>query len=123
MGEIKITLYGRIPSKKNSKQIITRGKKRFLIPSEHYKLWHEAQGWQLKKVKIKGINNCKIEMVFYPPDKRTTDLTNKAESVMDLLVDNQILVDDNWFICPDIHLKAEQIDRENSRVEIKIKYF
>lgn len=57
---------------------------------------------------------------FYLPDARKTDLTNKAESIMDLLVDNGIIEDDNCHVVPFISLYYFGIDRVNPRAEIKI---
>lgn len=59
-------------------------------------------------------------LTFFAPDKRATDLSNKAESVMDLLVDNRVIEDDNWFVCPDLHLKFGGVDTLKPRCEIEI---
>jgi hypothetical protein len=50
------------------------------------------------------------------------DLTNKAESIMDLLVLNNVLKDDNWKILYDVHLRSVGLDRKDPRVEIWIRY-
>lgn len=120
---IRIKLTGRVPSKKNSKQIISRGGRMFLIPSSEHERWHLEKTRDLRAyiISIKNpIENAKIKLEFYPPDRRKADLTNKAESIMDLLVDNRILKDDNWFICGDINLKFGGVDKINPRVEIEI---
>ena len=112
-----IILYGRIPSKKNSKIFVRRGPRTFLIPQPQYKAWHEEQSWMLKK--YKGIEtSSKIKAEFWLPDNRKTDLTNKAESIMDLLVDNGIMQDDSWQVISDLHLSAKGIDKKNPRVII-----
>jgi Holliday junction resolvase RusA-like endonuclease len=54
------------------------------------------------------------------PDNRRTDLSNKAESIMDLLVDNGILEDDCWQIVPILALQGMKVDKENPRAEIFI---
>ena len=56
----------------------------------------------------------------FPADKRKADLTNKAESIMDLLVDTKIIEDDNWFIINNINLKFGGVDTKNPRAEIEI---
>ncbi len=62
----------------------------------------------------------RIELIFYPSTKRKADATNKAESVMDLLVDAGIIEDDNWFVVPEVRPKLGGIDKDNPRVEITI---
>lgn len=66
------------------------------------------------------IDKCRIQIDFYAPDKRSGDLTNKAESILDALVDAKILMDDNWFVCNDVHLRLIAVDRENPRAQITI---
>jgi Holliday junction resolvase RusA-like endonuclease len=61
-----------------------------------------------------------ISLKFFPKTRRAGDLTNKAESVMDCLVDNGILEDDNWFVCGSLWLQFGGVDKENPRVEIYI---
>lgn len=118
----KIVVKGRIPSKKNEKISMVRNGKLFIMPSKRFKEWHEQAVWDLKIQNIELIENVeRVEIVLYAPDKRRSDLTNKAESLMDLLVDVKILEDDNWFIVGDIHLKFGGVDRENPRAEIFIK--
>lgn len=116
---MRITLPGRIPSKKNSKQLIYRHGRSFLIPSSNYTLWQQEQSYRLKKIP-KPIENAEIEITIFAPDKRTADLTNKAESIMDLLVDNQILKDDSWFVIGKLTLIFGGVDKENPRAEIEI---
>ena len=118
-----ITLLGRVPSKKNSKRRIQRGHHIFMVPSEQHENWHKEQMLYLSYTwpqnlffsEVKG-----MEIIFFAPDKRKSDLSNKAESVMDLLVDAGILADDSWFVVPKLTLKLGGIDRENPRAEVKI---
>jgi Holliday junction resolvase RusA-like endonuclease len=91
-----------------------------LLPSKNYKAWHEEQLWALKgSAKYSGAVRI-VELAFYPSTLRKSDLTNKAESVMDLLVDAGILEDDNWFIAPVVILRFGGHDKTNPRVEISI---
>jgi hypothetical protein len=62
-----------------------------------------------------------IQLVFWLPDNRKCDLTNKAESVMDLLVDCEVIEDDCWQVIPKLYLNAAGIDKEDPRVEIYIQ--
>jgi len=63
---------------------------------------------------------AKISITFYPDTRRTFDLSNAAESVMDLLVDAEILSDDNWSVVPDLTLHFGAVDPKNPRAEIDI---
>jgi Holliday junction resolvase RusA-like endonuclease len=117
-----LTITGRIPSKKNSRNVFVRGGKQFNIPSTKYKEWHKQASAQLgSRPKIAFKSVCEVQMEFYLPDNRACDLTNKAESVMDLLVDNGIIQDDKWQIIPRILLHAQGVDKENPRVCVWIK--
>ena len=109
-----ITIKGRIPSKKNSR-INTRSGMSF--PSSKYTAWHKDASLQLIGVN-KIPSGSFISLHFYMPDNRRTDLSNKAESIMDCLVDNEIIEDDCWQIVPILALKGCGIDKENPRVEI-----
>lgn len=127
-----ITIHGSIPSKKNSKQIIMlRNGRPILVPNNKFNQWHKKA-----KAEVLGISPewkeaiqcgcqkekkvCRIEINLYAPDKRKGDLTNRAESLLDLLVDCGILKDDNWFEVPQVVLSFGGVDRENPRAEIFI---
>lgn len=123
MAELKIVLPGRIPSKKNSKQWIVRGGRRFLVPSLNHSAWHDSQLSRIIENRVrplKPITRCQVMIDIYFPDKHRYDLTNKAESIMDLLVDARIIEDDSHEICYDIHLVSMGVDRSNPRAEIII---
>ena len=108
-----LTIRGRIPSKKNSR-INTRSGRSF--PSSKYTAWHKDASLQISRAHKQTQKG--ISLTFYMPDNRRTDLTNKAESVMDLLVDNGIFEDDSWQITGDVSLSCNGIDKLNPRVEI-----
>lgn len=114
-------LKGTVPSKKNSKRVFVRYGKPIVLPSEAYGTWHADASWQLKAQRPKPVENVqRVHLRFYGKDRRPHDLSNKAESVMDLLVDMGVLVDDNWFEVSRLDLEFCGIDRENPRVEIII---
>lgn len=118
---IKITLTGRIPSKKNSKRIVRRGRFSTLLPSVEYLAWHREASNQLKNQNVVPLNGTfGITCVFYMPDNRKTDLSNKFESVADLLVDTGIVPDDSWQYMYQVNLSVAGIDKANPRVEICI---
>ncbi len=111
---MKITILGRIPSKKNSR-INTRSGRSF--PSAKYTAWHKDASSQLIGQKAIPIGSS-LQLNFYFPDNRRTDLSNKTESIMDLLVDNGFLEDDCWQVVPSLTLQGMEVDKENPRVEI-----
>lgn len=116
---MEIILKGRIPSKKNSKRRIQRGRNIFMVPSREHQLWHVQASAQLPKLPKPLQYTSGIEFTLYAPDKRKADLSNKWESVADLLVDNGILADDNWFVVPKVIMLFGGVDKENPRVIIK----
>lgn len=114
----KITIYGRIPSLKNSKIMVCRGRVPMLLPSLKYKEWHKDASLQLLGVQ-KIPCSVPVKATFFVPDARKGDLSNKWESVGDLLVDNEIIEDDNWTVIGDLRLVYGGIDRDKPRVEIE----
>lgn len=92
------------------------------VPSSAYTKWHKDASVQVRAQGLAPITDQiqKIELVFRMPDNRRADLTNKAESVMDLLVDCGIIKDDCWQVVPYVHIRAEGIDRENPGVDVTI---
>lgn len=116
---------GRIPSKKNSRNIFVKGGRIQNTPSSKYEKWHKMAGYRLLvqgslQVKINVVLG--IDVVFYFPDNRKKDMSNAAESIMDLLVDSRIIKDDSWQHVNSLFLYAMGIDRKNPRAEITIKY-
>ena len=119
-----ITLYGRVPSKKNSKRRVQRGSHIFMIPSEAHELWHDEQMLYLRGTWPKNLFVSQVKemtITFFAPDKRKADLSNKAESINDLLVDAGVLADDSWFVIPRLVLELGGVDKESPRACIKIE--
>lgn len=89
------------------------------MPSENHEEWHRQAIKQLYGIKpIENITS--VVLTFYPSSKRKGDLSNKAESIMDLLVDGGVLEDDNWFVVKHLILLFGAVDPKNPRVEIDI---
>lgn len=114
---MKIIIYGSTPSKKNSKIIVCRGKFPILLPSSKYTEWHKDALIQLST--RRQINKPKITLTFYSGDNRKFDLTNKAESIMDTLVDAGYISDDNYSVVSELVLKFGGVDKGNARCEIE----
>ena len=64
----------------------------------------------------------KIVCEFYMPDHRKTDLSNKFESVADLLVKAKIIPDDNCCILSVVELVYKWVDKDNPRCEVNIDF-
>ena len=99
-------------SKKNGKQIINRGGRTYLIPSNSHKTWHDNAGHELsiQTSQLRGIDLSMgkirlIEIKFQMGNKYRKDLDNLATSILDLLVDHGIIHDDSIFYVPELSLK------------------
>lgn len=66
------------------------------FPSKAHSAWHRSSSIALRDAPDFGRCTVSIKIIF--PDKRRADVTNKAESVLDLLVDRGIIPDDSWQI-------------------------
>lgn len=114
---MKITLIGSTPSKKNSR-INTRSGRSF--PSSKYTAWHKDAMKQVAEQSIPKSGKIDLmKITFHAGDLRKFDLTNKAESIMDLLVDCGILEDDNYSIVPNLLLSFGGLSRDNPYCEIE----
>jgi Holliday junction resolvase RusA-like endonuclease len=100
---LTITLQGLVRPKKNSKRVVMGiGRKPVILSSVGFLAWHKSAMTQLAigaypRNKISTPIMVKIQ--FMIKDSRRRDLTNMAESVMDLLVDYGVIADDRWQIC------------------------
>lgn len=123
MGKIvRFTVKGRIPSKKNSQQILkSKGGRPFICPSTAYKKWENQAGMQLLS---QGVKKAKYKCSFvgirvYFPDNRKADLTNKAESIFDMMTAYGVIEDDNWKCTGTVQL-SPYYDKENPRCEVEL---
>ena len=117
---IKLTVHGETPAKKNSK-IITRNHR--IIPSDRYRLWHQSASAEI-------LTQCRVDtpidyqvivrLFFYHGDLRRRDSDNGTSSILDLLTDCRILLDDNWNIVKFIEVR-NYYDKNNARCDIEIE--
>jgi Holliday junction resolvase RusA-like endonuclease len=100
---LTITLKGLVRPKKNSKRmVIGIGKKPVLLSSLGFLSWHRSAMIRLAQSaypRNKISTPIMVKIQFMIKDNRRRDLTNMAESVMDLLVDYGVIEDDRWQIC------------------------
>ena len=84
-------------------------------------MWHRDASYQITRFRPpKPIERCEVTITFYAPGRRRADLTNKAESVMDLLVDCMFLVDDSWFVVSRLELKFGWVQRRRPGAVVEI---
>lgn len=121
----KIILKGRIPSKKNNFVITVKNGRILKFPSNAYQTWHKDAKIQMQEQMPSLFNQGSgvleghaLRIVLFAPDLRAFDLTNKAESIMDLLVDTGFMADDNYNVINKLLLEFGGLDRENPRAEI-----
>lgn len=121
---IKFSIHGNIPPKKNSKQIFVNSKtgRPFITASKGYKKWSQEQQLILKTSVKFCLNDVhSISLNFHFKTKRRCDLTNKAESVMDLLTDIGLIADDCWQVVPKLKLFGEKDDKDICHIGIIYK--
>lgn len=118
---LKLVVKGAVPSKKNSRNIFVRNGKIINTPSKRYKEWHNSVALPLAL----QFKNCtvidypiSINIVLYYGTKHRHDLDNALGSLMDLLVDVGILVDDDVNHVSQIAIQHGGQDKENPRAEI-----
>lgn len=127
---MNITILGAVPSKKNSKRIFRpNGGGIVFTPSKNHQDWHESAMWQLagwRNEQPASVRNnlprrtASVSIIIFAKTEGKADLTNKAESVMDLLVDARIIEDDNWHVVPNVLLAYGGKDAKNPRAEVII---
>lgn len=96
----------------------------YKIPSKNYQVWEKEQMKYLSSIGLPKLaidTPIEIEYLFRFPDKRATDLSNKIESVNDMLVKYWYLYDDNCTIISKFTAKFCWVDRESPRVDLIIK--
>jgi Holliday junction resolvase RusA-like endonuclease len=120
-------IHGRIPSKKNSKQIIMGkpGKRPFVVSSSDYQRWEKdavkSLGLQrMMRGLMKPITACAVNIDITFPDRIHRDLGNVAEGILDAMVLCGIIEDDNWMIVKRLVLNANGADKERAGAKITI---
>lgn len=92
------------------------------FPSSDHRRWHEDALVQLACVRglPVGIEKAEIKATIYFPNRIRADLSNKFESIGDLLVDAGIIKDDKWECVPRIEIVSGGVDTKNPRAEVEI---
>lgn len=116
-----------VPSKKNQKQIITNkyNGKKYMIGSRQYLKWQKENSSIFDKffqdAYAAGVNlpvaRCKVKTLFYFPDSKDRDLTNKFDTLADELTSHGIILDDTFKVLKPVHLDG-WVCRDRPRTEI-----
>lgn len=120
---IEFTIPVRPATKKNSGQIVMRGKYPVLLPSKQYLAFEKECLPYLNHVKqTAGIINFPINMecLFFTETKRKIDLTNLLNAIDDAMVKSGLVIDDNRDIIAAHDGSRVFHDKFNPRIEIKI---
>lgn len=120
---IEFTLNVRPATKKNSGQIVMRGKYPVLLPSKQYQKFEKECLPYLRHVKdTVGIINypVNIECLFYTETKRKIDLTNLLNAIDDAMVKSGLILDDNRDIIAAHDGSRVFHDKFNPRIEVKV---
>lgn len=115
---IKILIPIECRTKKNSSRIIIAGKRKMLIPSSAYVEFEKHCSPFLKPLKIDYPINLKC--VFYMKTRKRVDLPNLLNSICDVLVHYQTILDDNKDIVAGFDGSKVAYDKSNPRIEIEI---
>ena len=92
-----------------------------MVPSQAHEDWHRDASLQIARFRPKRpLERAEVTITIYAADRRRADLTNSAESILDLLVDAGFLVDDNWHVVPRVTLRFGGVAQRDAHTEILI---
>lgn len=116
-----------VPSKKNQKQIVTNphSGRSYIIGSKQYLKWQKDNDNLFTEFANSayraGVNlpiaRCKAKALFYFPDSKDRDLTNKFDTLADELTTHGIILDDNFKVLKPVHVDG-WVCRDRPRTEI-----
>ncbi len=106
-----LIIEGRVASKKNSKRIVKRGYRTFLIPSSAYETFKSKAVSQIKKQTFDFYTEkIKVKYTFFLKGKLRIDIDNAIASINDILQDAGVIIDDNNII--ELHAKKVNGSKE-----------
>lgn len=118
-----LVIQGETPPKKNSR-INTRSGRSF--PNRRYMDWlHSALAQVMRQVEGKpwqwaSPDGLELTCTFYHGDMKRRDSDNQLSSVLDMLVEAQVIDDDSWVIIPVKHV-YDAYDKGNPRCVISLE--
>lgn len=123
---IKFTLPISPRTKKNSGQIVMRGKYPMMIPSKQYQQFEKECLPYLFRVKAEvGVIDypVNIQCIFYMDARRKVDLPNLLNAIDDSMVVSGLILDDNRDIVAGHDGSRVFHDKANPRIELTITKF
>ena len=126
---IKFEILGNTPSKKNTKNVVFighkcklcgKGKRVVVLPPKNYNQWYVSAKKQILELNLPKISYpANITFYFYRKSSHRFDYNNISQSVLDLLVDMNVLQDDSAEFVTPIFCGYEK-DKDNPRVLVSI---
>ena len=111
-------------TKKNSGQIVMRGKFPILLPSKQYMQFEkDTQPYFIRVKCMHGVINypVNVQCHFYMDTHRKVDLCNLLNAVDDSMVHAGLIIDDNRDIIAAHDGSRVYFDKENPRIDITIE--
>nr|DAS84197.1 MAG TPA: Endodeoxyribonuclease RusA [Caudoviricetes sp.] len=116
---MRLILYGRPITKKNSSRIVKCGNYHRILPSKAYEKYEKECLLQITgKYKLKLDGKYNLKCLYYMPTRHRVDLVNLLEATCDILVAGHVIADDNSKIIVSHDGSRVLYDRVNPRVEI-----
>ncbi len=117
----KITINNQVIAKKNSQRVVRMGSRYAIRASKAYEKYAKTAIQEASVYKYTGNYPCVVEMYFYRQTKRSFDLDNMQGSILDILVNAGVIIDDSMnHVIPRIRGHGWEIDKDNPRTEIRI---
>lgn len=122
--EIKLTYYGRVLSKKNSKQIIRKRSGAPVIVSNPAAKANEndmVDQFSIQTIRQKKpVKRCKISVEVYQPTAQRRDLDNQLTAILDALVKAEVIADDSFKCVIEEKVRFGGIDKNEPRAIVII---
>ena len=120
---ITLQVHAPIPSKKNNRIVLPNGVN---IPSREYREWHRYHLKDFKALsKKRGAFTCpvSVSLGISFKDRHRRDLDNALTSVLDLVKDAGLIVDDDWYHVPRVTCDAINFGEDYALVTIAPVHF
>lgn len=124
-----ITLYGELYSSKNSRQVVNMRGRTLVLKSKQCQRGEKEFAPQMEELRDAFISECesqlenrkplKIAFKIYRKTRRRFDYVNIIQSLLDLMVKHNWIIDDNADEILPVFREYE-VDKDNPRVEISI---
>jgi Holliday junction resolvase RusA-like endonuclease len=115
---IKFVITGRCPSKKNSKIKAKNG----IFSSKAHEEWKRNALYQMmaQKVPQERVICSRTQVRIFFPDYGRADLSNKFDSIADMMTEYGVWKDDNWK-CTGTVILIPEYSKNNPKVEVVLE--